>query len=362
MIGQLHKIDHLYEDLHIARRPMVVMAICRRVTRSETSPDGHPWSQSREEVNRLTEALKAMLARGWRPRDVELEEVGEGGDGRRPTKMISKLFRIDGVEFYAFPSQDKAFAQIVGVCIAVLDPMRAVINVDIVDPSHYGEIGLSRFKVVDVGFCQEERLRQIRYVFLSRNSDLVRSIGSEHSHKLSHSWTSYDIRRSVGWNFLNSISLTNLHGRSLSSVSDPKDGFQGLAHTDRLCSCFNLDPGTLIYARRKELTIQHPHHQAGQHQINDSEPPRPFSGIPGRFNRVFVILTGARFRSLLAGIYLLSKGNQFIMNSMEWSTELLTNGGHAVGLFAHRAILVSMLSTIVICHDLTFRYLDTYGQ
>lgn len=74
---QLDKIEHLYEDLHIIRRPMVVMAICRRVTKSEQAPDGHPWPQTRHEANKLTEALKAMVARGWKPRDPEPEEVGK---------------------------------------------------------------------------------------------------------------------------------------------------------------------------------------------------------------------------------------------------------------------------------------------
>lgn len=74
---QLDKIEHLYEDLHILRRPMIVMALCRRATKSEQSPDGHPWPQSREEANKLTEALKAMVVRGWQPRDVEPEAVGK---------------------------------------------------------------------------------------------------------------------------------------------------------------------------------------------------------------------------------------------------------------------------------------------
>ncbi|BFU90133.1 MAG: hypothetical protein NTAFB01_13200 [Nitrospira sp.] len=73
---QLDLHRHLYEHLHIAQRPMVVMAICRRVTKSDAAPDGHPWPQTREEANKLTEALKAMVARGWRPRHVEPEEVG----------------------------------------------------------------------------------------------------------------------------------------------------------------------------------------------------------------------------------------------------------------------------------------------
>jgi hypothetical protein len=58
---------------------MVVMASCRSVTRSEA----HLWPQSRAEADKLIEALKAIRARGWKPKDVEPEEVGtvetEGG-------------------------------------------------------------------------------------------------------------------------------------------------------------------------------------------------------------------------------------------------------------------------------------------
>ena len=122
------------------------------------------------------------------------------------------------------------------------------------------------------------------------------------------------------------------------------------------------DPGALIYASRKELTVQHPQHQAGQHQINDSKPPRPSRSTPGRFKRGFVILTGARLFDLLVVTYQLSERKQFITNSMEWSTELLTQRGHAVGLFAHLATLVAMLWTIVICHNLPFRCVDPGGR
>ena len=55
---------------------MVVLALCRRVTKSEQAPDGHPWPQTRAEANKLIEALKAMRQRGWRPNDVEPSEVG----------------------------------------------------------------------------------------------------------------------------------------------------------------------------------------------------------------------------------------------------------------------------------------------
>jgi Protein of unknown function (DUF1018) len=74
---QLDKIEHLYEDLHIARRPMIVMALCRRVTKSDVAPDGHPWPQTRDEAGKIIEALKAMVARGWKPRNVEPEEAGK---------------------------------------------------------------------------------------------------------------------------------------------------------------------------------------------------------------------------------------------------------------------------------------------
>jgi hypothetical protein len=74
---QLDKIDHLYEDLHIKARPMIVITLCRRVTKSEQAPEGHPWPQTRAEANKLMEALKAMVARGWKPKHVEPEEVGK---------------------------------------------------------------------------------------------------------------------------------------------------------------------------------------------------------------------------------------------------------------------------------------------
>ena len=74
---QLDKIEHLYEDLHIKHRPMVVIELCRRVTKSEAAPQGHPWPQSRAEANKLVEALKAMVSRGWQPRLVESSEEGK---------------------------------------------------------------------------------------------------------------------------------------------------------------------------------------------------------------------------------------------------------------------------------------------
>ncbi len=63
---QLRKIEHLYDHLGVKQRPRIVLALARRAT-------GHPWPQTRAEANRLIEALKAMAARGWRPRAEEDE-------------------------------------------------------------------------------------------------------------------------------------------------------------------------------------------------------------------------------------------------------------------------------------------------
>ena len=66
---QSTKIEELYLALEIKRRPKVVIDLCRRTT-------GHSWPQTRAEANKLIEALKAMVARHWRPRDVEPSEAG----------------------------------------------------------------------------------------------------------------------------------------------------------------------------------------------------------------------------------------------------------------------------------------------
>lgn len=66
---QSTKIEALYVELEIKHRPKVVIDLCLRVT-------GHSWPQTREEANKLIEALKAMVARHWRPREVETSEVG----------------------------------------------------------------------------------------------------------------------------------------------------------------------------------------------------------------------------------------------------------------------------------------------
>lgn len=66
---QSAKIEALYVELDIKHRPKVVIDLCRRTT-------GHSWPQTRAEANRLIEALKAMVARHWRPREIEPSEVG----------------------------------------------------------------------------------------------------------------------------------------------------------------------------------------------------------------------------------------------------------------------------------------------
>jgi hypothetical protein len=59
--AQLAKIRHLWEDLGW-RESERRQGFCRRVC------DGNPWPQNREQANRLTEALKAMVLRGYRER------------------------------------------------------------------------------------------------------------------------------------------------------------------------------------------------------------------------------------------------------------------------------------------------------
>ncbi len=73
---QCEKYRALYESLGIAQRPAVVNALCARIT-------GKPWPQTREQANKLIEGLKAMVARGWRPRDVEPSEVDTVETGAR---------------------------------------------------------------------------------------------------------------------------------------------------------------------------------------------------------------------------------------------------------------------------------------
>ncbi|MBE3574560.1 MAG: regulatory protein GemA [Firmicutes bacterium] len=55
--AQMKYIEHLYENLgwYESRRRV---GFNRRVV-------GHPWPQTREEANKVTEALKAMIARGY---------------------------------------------------------------------------------------------------------------------------------------------------------------------------------------------------------------------------------------------------------------------------------------------------------
>lgn len=66
---QTAKIEELYVVLEIKHRPKVVIDLCRRTT-------GHSWPQTRAEANKLIEALKAMAARHWRPREIEASEAG----------------------------------------------------------------------------------------------------------------------------------------------------------------------------------------------------------------------------------------------------------------------------------------------
>lgn len=63
---QLDKIQHLCE--HVGLHGVAYMQFCRRTTRSAEARDGHPFPQSREEANKVVEALKAMDSRGWKAR------------------------------------------------------------------------------------------------------------------------------------------------------------------------------------------------------------------------------------------------------------------------------------------------------
>ncbi len=65
---QQAKIEELYVTLEIKHRPKIVIDLCRRTT-------GHSWPQTRAEANKLIEALKSMVARHWKPRDVEPSEA-----------------------------------------------------------------------------------------------------------------------------------------------------------------------------------------------------------------------------------------------------------------------------------------------
>ena len=67
---QSAKIEELYVALEIKHRPKVVIDLCRRTT-------GHSWPQTRAEANKLIEALKAMVKRHWKPREIEPSEAGE---------------------------------------------------------------------------------------------------------------------------------------------------------------------------------------------------------------------------------------------------------------------------------------------
>ncbi len=63
-VEQIRMIQHLFDDLQIAGVGLARMNLCRRVCRQ-------PWPQTREEANKVIEALKAMRARGWRARDAQ---------------------------------------------------------------------------------------------------------------------------------------------------------------------------------------------------------------------------------------------------------------------------------------------------
>jgi len=63
-VEQIRMIQHLFDDLQIAGVGLARMNFCRRVCK-------RPWPQTRSEANKVVEALKAMRARGWKPRAVQ---------------------------------------------------------------------------------------------------------------------------------------------------------------------------------------------------------------------------------------------------------------------------------------------------
>jgi hypothetical protein len=61
-IEQTRMIAHLFADLRITEIGAARMRFCRRVC-------GGSWPQTRAQANQVIEALKAMRARGWQPRE-----------------------------------------------------------------------------------------------------------------------------------------------------------------------------------------------------------------------------------------------------------------------------------------------------
>lgn len=65
---QLEKIEELFAAIEV-QDSALRMQLCRRACRN-------PWAQTRAEGNKIVEMLKAMAARGWRPR----EDAGIAGE------------------------------------------------------------------------------------------------------------------------------------------------------------------------------------------------------------------------------------------------------------------------------------------
>ncbi|NOU08713.1 MAG: hypothetical protein HOO98_01650 [Nitrospira sp.] len=60
---------------HLTERQFLAAVVGARKVGSDEALGG--VSVVGEEANKLTEALKAMMARGWKPRDIEPEEIGK---------------------------------------------------------------------------------------------------------------------------------------------------------------------------------------------------------------------------------------------------------------------------------------------
>lgn len=69
---QLEKIEELFAAIEV-QDSALRMQLCRRACRN-------PWAQTRAEGNKIVEMLKAMAARGWRPKKVGDTQGKAAGD------------------------------------------------------------------------------------------------------------------------------------------------------------------------------------------------------------------------------------------------------------------------------------------
>lgn len=67
-LEQQEKISELFAAINVHESGLR-MRLCIRAC-------GHPWAQTRAEANKIMEMLKAMAARGWRPKEAERDVEG----------------------------------------------------------------------------------------------------------------------------------------------------------------------------------------------------------------------------------------------------------------------------------------------